>query len=537
NLQRGVRLLDWSLWRLTELLPIIEMPQRQFGPLAGVMAKLRLLAERERPFTELREARTRQASEAAAQAERNRLARDLHDSIKQQLFTIQMGAATARARWQSDPEGAQAALAGVRAGAQAAMAEMNAMLQQLAPLPLEKIGLVEALREQCAALAFRTGAEVTTDFGLLPLDEQFPEGAQTAIFRLAQEALSNAARHARAQYIHLGLTADDTAVHLTIQDDGQGFDPTAGGEGMGLPNMRQRVAELGGEIEIESVAGSGTAVQVTIPIMESNTMKEKRLEKADYFLHRISLTGLVGGLLLVAIWYFPVYAVLPGNPVWENGTALLGWILTVVGLAVPGLSGFVAARRAGLATRRGNGLAGMFAGGLAAWVAYFGLVGAGTAVLGSLDIIEHGPTLSGREGTFLWLIVQGVMGVVNWSYGGMTAVILLGLFLGWLGGWLAPVAMILSERNWARQRDNLGGIGVAFTLSGLLTLVVTAFVYAPLGVEMRRAVDESVAAGFTITHSAAWADVLPVLVALAVYLTGLTAVFYLLRQNQQSDDA
>ncbi len=182
NIQRGVRLLDWSLWRLTELLPIAEMPQRRFGPLAGLMAKLRVLAERERPFTELREMRLKQTGEAAAQAERNRLARDLHDSIKQQLFAIQVGAATAQARWQRDAAGAQAALADVRASAQAAMVEMNAMLRQLTPIPLEKIGLVEALREQRQALAYRTGVEVTADFGPLPVDEQFPAGAQTAIF-------------------------------------------------------------------------------------------------------------------------------------------------------------------------------------------------------------------------------------------------------------------------------------------------------------------------------------------------------------------
>ncbi len=78
--------------------------------------------------------------------------------------------------------------------------------------------------------------------------------------------MSNAARHARANQIALSLTATETAVHLRIEDDGQGFDPSAADEGMGLSNMRQRAAELGGAVTIESQAGTGTAVRVTIPL-------------------------------------------------------------------------------------------------------------------------------------------------------------------------------------------------------------------------------------------------------------------------------
>lgn len=116
----------------------------------------------------LRQRWVRQLSEAAAQQERNRLARDLHDSIKQQIFSVSVAAATAQTRWESDPEGARRAIADVRGAAREAMAEMEAMLQHLRPAPLENSGLIEALRKQCEALQYRSGATVTAEFGELP---------------------------------------------------------------------------------------------------------------------------------------------------------------------------------------------------------------------------------------------------------------------------------------------------------------------------------------------------------------------------------
>jgi len=98
---------------------------------------------------EIRRGLLQQIGEAAAQEERNRLARDLHDSIKQQLFSINVGTAAAQERWERDPEGARKALADVRRSAREAMVEMQAMLHQLRPEALGTAGLIEALREQC----------------------------------------------------------------------------------------------------------------------------------------------------------------------------------------------------------------------------------------------------------------------------------------------------------------------------------------------------------------------------------------------------
>src|SRR2546425_13210005 len=119
-----------------------------------------------------------QVSKTAAQEERNRLARDLHDSIKQQLFSIVVSAAAVKARWQHNPDSARKVVDDIECTAQEAQVEMQALLQQLRPTALENVGLIESLRVQSQALGYRTGAEVTTELGDLPPDELLPIGAQ-----------------------------------------------------------------------------------------------------------------------------------------------------------------------------------------------------------------------------------------------------------------------------------------------------------------------------------------------------------------------
>ena len=216
---------------------------------------------------EIRESWLEQVGEAAVQEERNRLARDLHDSIKQQLFSIQLGTAAAQARWDHDPEGARKALADVRRCAHAAMVEMQAMLHQLRPQALASVGLVEALREQCEAAGYRTGAEVLFEPREIPSDERLLPGAQEAIFRVAQEALGNVARHARADHVRVQLGMDSEEAILRVWDDGQGFARSDGNPGMGLKSMEERVRELRGQLTVESVPGQGTTVEARIPLV------------------------------------------------------------------------------------------------------------------------------------------------------------------------------------------------------------------------------------------------------------------------------
>jgi len=227
------------------------------------------LMKREREVDDLRENLLAQVQDTAAQQERNRLARELHDSIKQQIFGISMSAAAIEAHWETDPLGAQTLLADLRSVAHEAMVEMNVLLQQLSPAPLEKVGLVQALRDQCEALGYRTGAQVTAECGALPPNDRLPAGAQENIFRIVQEAFSNTARHARAAQVslYLGLRDGGDALTLRIQDDGQGFDPANLGDnqGFGLRAMTGRAESIGARLEVQSSPGRGTKVSVGVP--------------------------------------------------------------------------------------------------------------------------------------------------------------------------------------------------------------------------------------------------------------------------------
>ncbi|MFN7934353.1 MAG: sensor histidine kinase [Bryobacteraceae bacterium] len=215
----------------------------------------------------LRSQYERQIGEAARQEERNRLARDLHDSVKQQIFAIQTAAATAQVRFDSDAEGAREALSQIRNAAREASGEMQAMLDQLRAAPLENAGLTAAIQQLCDATSFRTGADVQCSIAELPPSHEFLPGAQEAILRVCQEALSNTARHARAKHISLSLSASGGRIQLQIRDDGAGFEILAdsGGRGQGLANMRARAEEFGGTFDIDSALGKGTLLNFSIP--------------------------------------------------------------------------------------------------------------------------------------------------------------------------------------------------------------------------------------------------------------------------------
>jgi signal transduction histidine kinase len=265
------------------------------GPLA------RWFGAAARPSTEqLRSRYEEQIRAAAGQEERNRLARDLHDSIKQQLFAIQTSAAAAAARFDAAPADARHLVDEIRASAREAMTEMEAMLDQLRAVPLENVGLVEALKRQCEALGFRTGARVTFEAGPLPASDVLAPGAQQAIFRVAQETLANIGRHARAASVRVSLGQADAHVHLTIDDDGQGFSGQ-GGTGMGLANMRARADEFHGTLEVVSRAGHGTRVRLELPLHHDDP---------DGSLAMRQIAWLWGSLLVLAVvlavWQMPI---------------------------------------------------------------------------------------------------------------------------------------------------------------------------------------------------------------------------------------
>jgi len=230
----------------------------------------------------------------AAQEERHRLARDLHDAVKQQIFAIQTSAATAEMRFESDREGARDAIATVRENAREASAEMEAMLDQLHASPLENAGLVESIQKQCDALKYRTGAEVTFTVGDLPANASVSPAERLAILRVVQEALANVARHARARHVRVSLGPTRNGLSLDVSDDGSGFDTDAVENGMGLRNMRERAAEVNARLTVDGRLGHGARITFTL--------SGPSADRTNY--RTLAIWSAVGTAAAVASWSF-----------------------------------------------------------------------------------------------------------------------------------------------------------------------------------------------------------------------------------------
>lgn len=279
NIPYNLRLLELALDRLARGLPVEPISLRHRWPLKRLFSLVATLSRQtgQQAQIELRNVAYRdqllqQVSKTAAQEERNRLARDLHDTIKQQIFSIVVSAAAVKARWEHNPSSALKVVDDIERTAQEAQVEMQALLQQLRPGALENIGLIESLRVQCQALGYRTAAEVSAELEDLPPDQLLPIGAQEMIFRIVQEGFANIARHARATHVWLSLKKQRDALLVEIGDDGQGFDLAQAHElpntygGMGLTNVRERVNVLGGTLTIWSLPHKGTTLHLCIPL-------------------------------------------------------------------------------------------------------------------------------------------------------------------------------------------------------------------------------------------------------------------------------
>ncbi|HLG61630.1 MAG TPA: histidine kinase [Ktedonosporobacter sp.] len=281
NIPYNFYTLEIMLARLARNMPVEPDALRLHWPLAYLFTFVKMIDQQsgQQIQVELRNNTYRdqllqQVSRAAAQEERNRLARDLHDSIKQQIFSIAVSAAAARARWEDNLASVRQLIENIERTAQEAQVEMQALLQQLRPGALENIGLLESLRLQCQALSYRTGVQITTELGALPADELLPVGTQEMIFRIVQEGFANIARHARATQVWLSIQRQGDALLLEIGDNGQGFELAQANEhpgsygGMGLSNVRERVEELGGTLSLWSMPDHGTTLHLCIPLVK-----------------------------------------------------------------------------------------------------------------------------------------------------------------------------------------------------------------------------------------------------------------------------
>jgi PAS domain S-box-containing protein len=211
-----------------------------------------------------------QAQALAAMEERQKLARELHDSVSQALYGIALGARTARTMLDRAPAAEGAAppalaepLDYVLLLAEAGLAEMRALIFELRPESLQLEGLVAALTKQAASLRARHSLDVHARLGEEP---DVPLEVKEALYRIAQEALHNTVKHARARQVDVWLDQTGQGVTLELRDDGQGFDAHASFPGhLGLQSMRERATRLGGTLEIESAPGQGTRIRVHLP--------------------------------------------------------------------------------------------------------------------------------------------------------------------------------------------------------------------------------------------------------------------------------
>jgi signal transduction histidine kinase len=204
-----------------------------------------------------------QAEEAAAVAERNRLARDLHDAVSQTLFTASLIADVLPTLWERDPEEARRQLGTLRRLTRGAQAEMRTLLMELRPTALLEADLATLLGHLTQAASARAGIEADLDLAEIP---PLPSDVKIALYRIAQEALNNVAKHARADRVVVRLESTgepEEGLTMRVRDDGQGF-RVGGvqGDHFGLCTMRERAEAMGATMTIESEPGAGTMLTV-----------------------------------------------------------------------------------------------------------------------------------------------------------------------------------------------------------------------------------------------------------------------------------
>jgi PAS domain S-box-containing protein len=233
------------------------------GTFAGIHGSTRDVSERERLERDL----LSHASALASSEERAHLARELHDSVTQALFSMTLLTRTIELLMARDPAAAAEKLSALRDLQRDALAEMRALIFELRPGSIEQDGLVKALRTHTAALEGRIGLPIVLEADLF---ERLPIDLEETLYRIAQESLHNIVKHAAAQKVWLRLERSATTIKLTVEDDGVGFDPGRVPDGhLGVAGMRARADRIGARFSIDSRPGSGTRIEVVAPISES----------------------------------------------------------------------------------------------------------------------------------------------------------------------------------------------------------------------------------------------------------------------------
>ena len=199
--------------------------------------------------------------------ERQRLARDLHDSVTQSLYSLTLFSRAGReAAEDGDTARLRHSLTELERNTLHALREMRLLLYELRPADLEQEGLARAIQLRLDTVERRVGLQIEVHLAELP---PLPSSFEVELYHVIVEALNNVVKHAAASRLRVDLGERDGCLHLRIEDDGRGFDPAQRAGGLGLRNIQERVARLHGEIAITSAPGNGTRLEAMIPL-ESN---------------------------------------------------------------------------------------------------------------------------------------------------------------------------------------------------------------------------------------------------------------------------
>jgi two-component system, NarL family, sensor histidine kinase LiaS len=204
----------------------------------------------------------RRRQEMAVSEERNRLARDLHDSAKQQALAASLELGTALTLYERDPKEARKHLVEADALVDAVRKELTNLVHELRPQAMDGEDFSDILREYATEWAQRSGIELSFS---IEGESNLPLEIRETLFRIAQEALANIARHSAARSSEVSLEHGSDGIRMVVKDDGRGFDPSASFRGVGLVSMRERTERLGGSLSVESAPGRGTKIVVNLP--------------------------------------------------------------------------------------------------------------------------------------------------------------------------------------------------------------------------------------------------------------------------------
>lgn len=257
----------WQTWWFYLLVGLTVIA----GVLGGYRLRVHGIESRQRELEYEVQERTRkiqhlfeQTKELAIIEERNRLARDLHDSAKQKAFAAlaQIGTASGIIQNNNDPSSAREHLNEAENLVYDVIQELTFLIQEMYPLALKEKGLATSVREYLYEWENRTGIPISV---CIENERRLPLKMEQALYRITQEALANIARHSHANAVEVAMKYGIETIHLSISDDGCGFDPKQKPNGIGLCSIRERAESINGQVIIESAFGKGTCINIIVP--------------------------------------------------------------------------------------------------------------------------------------------------------------------------------------------------------------------------------------------------------------------------------